>query len=96
MEKITRALKDLYNPKINVDNDNKNNSTQYEYKLTKGESENKLNPEGTSCVLPVPSKETYQRGPSGITTHAVEAICARDMSVGVVNKMFINKYQNKI
>ena len=66
------VLKDLYTLNINVDNDNKNNSTQNECNLTKGESENKLNPEGTSCVLPVPSEEICQGGCEDITTHGVE------------------------
>ena len=52
---ITRALKDLYTPKTSVD---KNKSTKNEYNLTKGEIENRLNPEGASHALPVPSEET--------------------------------------
>ena len=40
------------------------------------ESENKLNQEGTSCVLPAPSEETCQGGREGNTTPAVEGILA--------------------
>ena len=61
---ITRALKDLYTPKTSVD---KNKSTKNEYNLTKGEIENRLNPEGASYVLPVPSKETCPGGREGNT-----------------------------
>ena len=69
---ITRALKDLYTLNKNVNNADeiKSNSTQNKFNSKVWESENKLNPEGPSCVLPAPSKET--------------CICARDMSVGEV------------
>ena len=58
-EKITRALIDLYilNNNVNNADENKSNSTQKEYKLKIRESENKLNPEGTGCVLQAPSEE---------------------------------------
>ena len=70
-------------------------------KVNSTQNENKLNPEGPSCVLPAPSEKTCQGGCVGNVTHAVEAICARDIIVGSVichyphNKMFINRYPNE-
>ena len=58
--------------------------------------ENKSNPEGQGYVLPAPSEETCPGSSEGIATHAVDTICARDMSVGAVfSTMFLNGYQNK-
>ena len=70
--KLTCALHKLYNKKdVNKD---------YIVK----ESENMQNPDRVSNVLPVPREETRQWGHEGITTLAVEANSARDMSVGTV------------
>ena len=46
--------------------------------------ENKSNPEGQGYVLLAPSEETCPGSREGIATHAVVAVCARDMSVGAV------------
>ena len=65
-------------------NVNKESSTQSQNPPTINESETRLSPDRASYVLPVPSKETCQGGREGISTHAVESIRARDMSVGGV------------
>ena len=83
--KITRALKDIYEPKsiVNKNKKNKTDKTVNQNKDTK-DCENTPNPDGQGEVLPAPSEETCNRGREGLETHAVVAISARDMSVGAV------------
>ena len=76
------ALKEVYDPNSNVNNteENKSKNTKNKLNLKQRESGSRLNPEGPGYVLTVPSEETCQGSREGIATHAVVAICARDMS----------------
>ena len=101
--KITRALKETYEPKNYVNNrmDNKKTDSIINHILETKDCENTPNPDGQDEVLPAPSEETCNGGCEILETHSVVAISARDMSVGAVigdyprNKMFINGYKNK-
>ena len=83
--KITRALKEIYEPKTNVNKVvvniidktiNHNKGTKY--------CESTPNLAGQGEALLAPSKETCNRSLEGLVTHADVAISAPDMSVGAV------------
>ena len=84
--KITRTLKEIYEPNSNVNNKkaNKNTNSKIGSIIDTMDCENKPNPEGQGYLLPAPSKETCPRSREGIATHAVVAICALNMNVGAV------------
>ena len=84
--KITRALKDIYEPKKKVVNKNIPNKIDSNIKLNTGtiDCESTLNPEGQGEALTASDRETCPRGPEGLVTQAVVATSARDMSVGVL------------
>ena len=59
--KITRALKEIYEPKINVKNNEinkKEEDTTVYHTLDTKDFENIPNPDGKGKVLPAPSNET--------------------------------------
>ena len=80
--KITQALKKLH---INNTNKSKDNTDEINPELR--DCENTLNQTGSDVPL-VSSKETCQGNLKGITTHAVVANSARDMSVGAVIRYY--------
>ena len=86
--KIMRAVKEIYEPNINVNNkkDNKKTDSNINTSLDTKDCENTPNPDGQGEVLPAPSEETWNRGCEGLETQAVVAISAWDIRVGAVIK----------
>ena len=84
--KITRALKEIYDPNSNVNNEkaNKDTNSQIDSIIDTIDCETIPTPEKQGNVLPAPSEETCPGSREGIATHAIVAICAQDMSVGAV------------
>ena len=84
--KITRALKDIYDPKKDVVNENTPNHipSTTDLIIDTVDCESTPNPEGQGEALPASDKETWPGGCEGLATQAVVATSALDMSVGVL------------
>ena len=84
--KITRALKDIYDPKKDVVNKYIPNQTLNTTDLIANtiDCESTPNPEGQGEALPATDRETCSRGRDGLITHVVVAISVQAMSVGAL------------